>query len=220
MRDIKLITIPGKNALRELDRLLLEHAKTGLYPILLGDAEDYERIEEGMEDAESVPAILEKSQAIDAARWFREKPDADSELYQAEDGDWPRAVEPMGIITHLDVLSHKPKKEVLIGLLKLTSPWEAFAHLGWGGWNDCPFATEHCAIQRYWEKLYGAQVVSITDSVVQCRVKKPPKTRAESMRLAREQYLYCYDIVEQGTETIAALAASLLKAEYWYFWWD
>ncbi|WP_414650247.1 DUF4253 domain-containing protein, partial [Duganella sp.] len=34
------------------------------------------------------------------------------------------------------------------------------------------------------------------------------------------QYLYCADIVDQGTESIEALAATLLNARVWYFWWD
>ena len=40
------------------------------------------------------------------------------------------------------------------------------------------------------------------------------------MDLAWEQYLYCQDIVVQGCETIANLAATLLNSPFWYFWWD
>ena len=43
---------------------------------------------------------------------------------------------------------------------------------------------------------------------------------AEALDLAREQYAYCPDLVDQGTETLSALAASLLKDEWWHFWWD
>jgi len=38
--------------------------------------------------------------------------------------------------------------------------------------------------------------------------------------LAREQYAYCNDLVDQGTESVAALAAGLLDGTVWYFWWD
>jgi hypothetical protein len=41
-----------------------------------------------------------------------------------------------------------------------------------------------------------------------------------SRQLAQEQYAYCEDIVEQGTGSLANLAATLLDAPTWHFWWD
>jgi hypothetical protein len=38
--------------------------------------------------------------------------------------------------------------------------------------------------------------------------------------LAREQYLYCGDIVDQGTGTLSRLATALMADDWWYFWWD
>ena len=35
-----------------------------------------------------------------------------------------------------------------------------------------------------------------------------------------EQYRYCIDIVDQGVTSVSALAAILMEAPYWYFWWD
>jgi hypothetical protein len=40
------------------------------------------------------------------------------------------------------------------------------------------------------------------------------------MTIALQQFAYCPDIVLQGTETIDRLAAGLLEARYWFFWWD
>lgn len=39
-------------------------------------------------------------------------------------------------------------------------------------------------------------------------------------KLANEMGTYCFDIVEQGCETYSALAASLVNARIWNFWWD
>jgi len=125
----------------------------------------------------------------------------------------------MGIITHLDILSGKPIDEVFIALLKLTASWEAFAYLHWNT-SQVPDPAVHCAMHRYWGEKYGAEVVSVTGSTVQCEVARPPRDRAASLELAREQFVYCTDIVAQGTQTIAALAAGLLNSKYWYFWWD
>lgn len=221
MARFEIVTTAGEEALVELNRLRARAGTTGLYPILFGNAEEFERLEEGMEEDFDAAKTLKESELIILPDWFRSKIESESELYQTEQGDWPDECEgEMGLITHLDVLSRKPHKEVAIGLLKIASPWEAFAHLNWGAWNDCPSPEEHCAVHRYWASKYGAEVVSITSDVVQCAVARPPVDREESLRLAHEQYIYCYDIVEQGTETIAALAAGLVNSKYWYFWWD
>jgi Domain of unknown function (DUF4253) len=37
---------------------------------------------------------------------------------------------------------------------------------------------------------------------------------------ALEQYVYCADIVRQGSDSIEVLAAGLVEAPVWYFWWD
>jgi hypothetical protein len=42
----------------------------------------------------------------------------------------------------------------------------------------------------------------------------------KNILLAKEQYAYCADIVEQGVGTIEALAATLLNGHIWFFWWD
>jgi hypothetical protein len=52
------------------------------------------------------------------------------------------------------------------------------------------------------------------------RVARRPETRDEALALARLQYDYCDDIVEQGVETLSALGSSLMAHDWWYFWWD
>jgi hypothetical protein len=219
---MKKIYVTGENTIEELHRLQREFATSGLWPILLGDDEELERIEEGLEDSSETPNdILVSSNSIVPDEWFVAKTTEDPELYQCEDGDWPD-VDPgeIGIVTHLDLSGGKPKKRVAIALLPVRDSFETFAYLNWGGWNDCPFPQDHCAIHRYWKASWGSEVVSVTGDIVQCIVANPPRDRAAAMSLAREQYLYCYDIVDQGTGTIAALAASLINAKTWYFWWD
>lgn len=218
---METITVRGGEAITELERLRRDAATTGLVPILFGDADNFETATEFLEDVGDPSVLLRKSQGIDVARWLANKSDEYSDFLQDQDGEWPNETfDEMGIITHLETLSQKPYEHVIIGLLQIDAPWQAFAHLGWGGWNDCPFPAEHCAMHRYWQSQWGAEVVSMTGSVVQCIVSRPPGTHEAALRLAREQYVYCYDIVEQGTGSIAALAAGLVDSNYWYFWWD
>jgi hypothetical protein len=219
MNNIEFIAVPGERALAELDRIRTQYLTTGIYPILIGDAEDKERMFDAADESNPSES-LQFSQTINPTDWFAKRRELDPEAYQADEGDWLNQVSKMGIITHLDIRTRKPKKEVFIAQLKLEAPWEAFAHLGWGNWNECPAAAEHCAIQRYWASQYLSEVVSITGDVVQCAVSRPPTDRDTALKLAREQYVYCADIVDQGVESVAALAASLLNAKFWYFWWD
>ncbi len=52
------------------------------------------------------------------------------------------------------------------------------------------------------------------------RVTRRPQSRAEALELAREHYIYCNDIVDQGLGTLSALAACLMANDLWEFWWD
>jgi hypothetical protein len=40
------------------------------------------------------------------------------------------------------------------------------------------------------------------------------------MTVAKEQYIYCADIVDQGVGDISTLAATLIGQNWWSFWWD
>ena len=93
-------------------------------------------------------------------------------------------------------------------------------HLGYGDWNDCPSPAVHAAFARCWSKAYGAAPAALAGDVIEYRVARPVGTREEAMELALAQFAYCPDIVLQGTETLEHLAAELLGARYWFFWWD
>lgn len=124
------------------------------------------------------------------------------------------------VSVHRDVLTGKFKDKVWIGLARIEQSWMLPAITRYGDWNDCPSPVIHCAMLRYWQEKYGAEIVTMSGDVIECRVTKPPDTDEAAMQLAREQYCYCADIVEQGTDTITNLAATLLDSEHWYFWWD
>lgn len=228
--DFERITVPGHRALAEQHRLRAEHPTTGLYPILMGDAEEIETILEGMEEAEPPGGVLARASALAIpsllGRWRRDREEDwgdDIGNDPCPDETWPEpglVAEAPGIITHLEVGTKKPLDAVVIGLFPVAKPCEVFAHIAYGGWNSCPHADEHVAIHRSWQERYQAEVVSLTHDIVQCVVSRPPLDRAGSLALAREQYLYCEDIVSQGTETVGNLAASLQGARTWYFWWD
>ena len=67
---------------------------------------------------------------------------------------------------------------------------------------------------------FGATPVAFASDILEYRVARPVDTREEAMELARVQFAYCPDIILQGTETLERLAAEILGARYWFFWWD
>jgi hypothetical protein len=99
-------------------------------------------------------------------------------------------------------------------------PWEIPAYLRFGDWNDCPAPEMHVAVLQYWAKEYDIEIYSMAGDVTECLVARPPASRGAAMKLAHEQFLYCTDIVLQGTESLAVLAATLEDSAVWYFWWD
>lgn len=136
-------------------------------------------------------------------------------------GDWPASPETSaGLSVTQDILSGKPLAKAYIGLAP-TNDWTAIpAYLRWGGWNECPAPEFHVAALRTWRDRYGAELVGMSSDTIDLRVAAKPKTREEAIALAREQYTYCPDIIDQGVRTYSSLAASLMANDWWFFWWD
>ena len=215
VKEIELITISGQDAIAELSFALREAAETGFHPILVGDPVDYDQILERIEAGPPPETILDDSLEFDAAQLFEVNDDSDEPADNAGDAAIDVAGY-RGVITHLDHSTGEPKSHVLIRNIKAPASWHAFAEMAWGGWNSCPSPKVHCAIHRYWADRYGATVISITSSEVQCMVTNPPTDYESALQLAREHFAYCSDTAE----SVSALARNLVNAHYWYFWWD
>lgn len=89
MRDIKVATAAGESALADIERLRAEFSSSGLYPILIGDAKDRERVFEMSDEGPDPSEILRYSLTIDPAEWSEKKRQLDPELYQTDEGAWP-----------------------------------------------------------------------------------------------------------------------------------
>jgi Domain of unknown function (DUF4253) len=112
------------------------------------------------------------------------------------------------------------KARVTLGLFPTKNGWEIPAHLNLGGWNECPEAAAHVRLMKRWSEEYGAELVGVNGDTVEMLAHRPPQTREDALRLAGEQFLYCEDIVIQGTQTLETLAAGLLGNKIWFFWGD
>jgi hypothetical protein len=129
-------------------------------------------------------------------------------------------VEAQELGAHRDVLTRKPKETVYFAKIPTVNAFEIPAYLRFGDWNASPSPEEHVAFLRRWSERYGLEMYALTGDVIECEIARPPADRKAALNLAREQYLYCSDIVEQGVGSIATLAAILECSTHWYFWWD
>ena len=110
---------------------------------------------------------------------------------------------------------------IILAKIPVKNPWEVFAYLPFGGWNDCPDTTALMAVSKYWHEQHGAVPAVLTYDTLEYSVPAP--IAAENAReLATEQYAFCADIIEQGAPsmTVGKLAADLKNSNIWYFWWD
>jgi len=230
-----IITVPGESAIESWTSARNLVVETGRYPVIVGGSVDYggditSEFEQTLESAEymvqdglTAESVLAAATAVDADRWFDSRSDY-LELGSADlaastplpDYDYPKDQ----FITGTDILSGKPRHDIEIALLPTAHGWEAPAYLMWGGWNDVPPPDELVAIFKRWSTTFGADVVSMTGDVVEMSVASPPTEDATAIALAREHFLLAPDNVWQGTGDLATLAAAVLDAPVWYFWWD
>lgn len=218
------LSIVGAEALALWHRLRALVEETGFWPILLGGEED---IEEYTYDSwnswdgggQTPERVIEAGVQLDARIWVQERL---TELgHGAPRGPWPEDVPPFDTFTiPYDLHTWKPLPTVYIALVPTRHGWQAPAFLLYGGWNACPNPEQHVCMLKYWAETYGAEPVGMALSRVELRVNRPPTNRERALDLAQEQYAYCEDIVDQGTETLDVLAAGLLNGTSWYFWWD
>lgn len=112
---------------------------------------------------------------------------------------------------------------LLLAEIPTANPWEVFAWVPFGGWNDCPDTEQHMAAAKRWFELYGAAPGVITMDTLQYILPKPAAATAEEARpLALELYCFAPDSVDQAAEdfTVGSLAETLSLSTVWYFWWD
>lgn len=238
--EIYLITVPGADAVPLWRRLRALVETTGCWPLILGSREDVEMHLESLEDMGSGSAeILERAAALDPEKWLAKQfaeidAEADAADAEAWDEEMAEYLEEMGdsapaldgeeesddFTIPREILTGKPLPEVHLALLPTEHGWESAAYLRFGGWNACPDPEIHVALWRRWHQLYGAEPVGNTHDVIEAHVERPPTDEDAAMVLAREQYWYCGDIVDQGCGSLTRLATILQNRATWYFWWD
>ena len=110
---------------------------------------------------------------------------------------------------------------LILAKIPVKNPWELFAWLPFGNWNECPDTPELMAVAKYWFEQHGAVPAAMSHDELEFLLPAPV-SQEKAMEVAAEQYGFCPDIVdqEQDDPTVGNLADILRQSTVWYFWWD
>lgn len=221
-KGLGCLVVRGGDAMEIWQKLRRPMQRQGYWPVVAGEPTRVREL--ALPAPPTVEKALQGAAQLDLARWREDRRASDPEYYSASEGTWPRTAVVSrvtgSLLAHTDPLNNRPLPEVAIVLVKAANSYEVPAILGWGGWNNCPEAAVHVAQLREWNRRFGAELYSLTLDTLEVTIERPVETREAALALAREQYMYCEDLVHQGAETLNNLAASLLGARAWHFWWD
>ena len=108
---------------------------------------------------------------------------------------------------------------LILAKIPVKNPWEIFAYLPFGNWNDCPDTPDLMAAAKYWFEQYGAVPAAMSHDELEFLLPAPvPKEKA--MDVAVELYGFCPDLDQNEDGSIGSLADALWQSTVWYFWWD
>ncbi len=110
---------------------------------------------------------------------------------------------------------------LILAKIPVKNPWEIFAYLPFGNWNECPDTPDLMAVAKYWFEQHGAIPAAMSHDELEFLLPAPV-SQEQAMEVAAEQYGFCPDIVdqEQDDPTVGNLADVLRQSTVWYFWWD
>ena len=219
---IAVFTVEGLRAIETWELLAAVVVDGGWWPAIVGDGPSLDLLIDAASFSEvNVREVYRGAAEIDYADWMAERtrlivgdgtlPETD-EVFELSERD-------AHYLVHQDPLTGDFLPRVYMLLVPAEESPDVVAQVLFGCWNDNPCPAEHLAVLRYWHEVYEADIVSIGDQM-ELRVGNPPADWEAALQLAREQYVYDYDIVDQGVGTINQLAREVGRAGSWYFWWD
>ncbi len=111
-------------------------------------------------------------------------------------------------------INHKPDN---IGVLKTTDKYQVLKQIGTNGINWEITNDSLISIIMTLDKKYALELIGASGDWCEFIIHNDPKNWAQ---FAKEVYKVCPDIVDQGSETVEALADEMQKTKRLYFWWD
>lgn len=93
--------------------------------------------------------------------------------------------------------------------------------IGWGGLVNQPGSPllPLTAVLRSWEDRFGARLIDVGYDTLRLLVERPPRTLEAAQRVAAEHIVLADDCID-GARDVPDIAARLVNALIWTFWWD
>ena len=107
---------------------------------------------------------------------------------------------------------------LILAKIPVKNPWEIFAYLPFGNWNECPDTPDLMAVAKYWFEQHGAIPAAMSHDELEFELPTPI-SKERAMEVAVEQYGFCPDLDQNEDGSIGSLADVLWQSTVWYFWW-
>lgn len=104
-----------------------------------------------------------------------------------------------------------------IGIIIGTDPFDILRVRGPDGINHDITADSVLRIVQAWDKRFALQITGAGMDWFEARFITPP---TDWLSFAKEVYAVCPDVVDQGTESVEALAQEMQRTNVLYCWWD
>lgn len=212
-----------------------EHARTGLWPLLLRDGSDSDQIGRPWLTGELMAADAAADDDLDAHEvlttlWDDAMPlGSPGDLTVPEVAPYGRSfpgLAPDGVLRAdpealADDIAASAQPPVRLGLVLAASGAEAVRDSGWfGPVNAIDPVADLAVVLRSWQHRFGARVVELGFDTLTMSIAAPPSTLAQSLQVAAERFAICPDEIWQGEGSMRALAEQTMNATSWSFWWD
>ncbi len=107
--------------------------------------------------------------------------------------------------------------DLILAKIPTTHPWEVFAWVPFGGWNECPNPDMMMAVSKHWYEKYGAVPATISHDTLE--FSATPVKSKQAKQLAKEHCAFCPEIIMSDCY-IGEVIDALTKSTVWFFWWD
>ncbi|MEJ2856879.1 MULTISPECIES: DUF4253 domain-containing protein [unclassified Saccharothrix] len=213
-------------------RLRAEHARSGLWPLLLDALDDQAEDYRPWGSGEFVPGEMSSPDEHDPAAlladWWAQYAEPAEPTTAPFGARWPGLApapdevgEPDAVADGLAEHLLSEHRSMRLGLVATDRGADALTNVGWfGPANYTNDTAEISAVLRSWEDRFGARVVGVGFSTLLLSVAAPPTTPEAALAVAAEHFAFCPDNVWQGVSPLTAYAERLVGDHSWSFWWD
>ncbi|MFI1097926.1 DUF4253 domain-containing protein [Streptomyces sp. NPDC020917] len=234
--ETPVLWLSDRPATADLYRALrAEHARSGLYPLLLDALDkadpDYRPWACGELFLDRLTSPDSHDPAAVLAGWWPDDGDEDEERTEATapfGQGWP-GLAPAAPPRHdpdllAEAFAHQLLAEephVRLGLVAAPTGAAALTSVGWSGpLNHDNDTARFSAVVGDWERRFGVRVVGVGFDTLRLSVAAPPATADAALAVAAEHLAFCPDNIWQGVGSVADYAEMLVDEDEWYFWWD